>query len=162
MTHSYDTTWLVYIIWNAWLMYVKWLIIHTPSRIHAGSSSIDASNMTHSYIWHHAWMYVVCFIHIYDVTHWCMWGDSFIHVTGLMNVCDMTHSHMTVVRQVSILYVILRMRHVTSILHVNIICNIETQYYMQYWVMRTTVMCEWLNIICNIENASFRMYGWVM
>jgi len=36
-------------------------------------------DMTHSYMWHDAVMYVKRLIHIHDMTHGCMWHDSFAY-----------------------------------------------------------------------------------
>jgi len=63
--------------------YVTWLI-HT-------------CDMTHSYVWHGAFICETWRIHMCDMPYLYMWHDSFICVTWLIRMCDMTsclHLHM--------------------------------------------------------------------
>jgi len=55
---------------------------------------IHMCDMTHSYVWHDSRKRVTTLIHMCDMTHSYVWHDSFICVTCLNYIRDMTHSHM--------------------------------------------------------------------
>jgi len=55
---------------------------------------VHVCDMTHSYMWHDAFIYDTWRIHICDMTHSYMWHDAFIYVTWRIHICDMTHSYM--------------------------------------------------------------------
>jgi len=51
---------------------------------------IHMCDMTHSYVWHDAFICVTWLIHMCDMTHSYVWHDAFICVTWLIHMCDMT------------------------------------------------------------------------
>jgi len=50
-------------------------------------------DMTHSYVWHDAFICVTWLMHMCDMTHAYLWHESFICVTWRIHMCDMTHSY---------------------------------------------------------------------
>jgi len=55
---------------------------------------IHMCDITHSYVWHDAFICLTWHIRICDMTHLYMWHGAFIFATWLNHMCDMTHSYM--------------------------------------------------------------------
>jgi len=70
---------------------------HTHTRIHTYKHKNTyvpwEHAMTHSYVWHDAFICVPWRIHMCDMTHSYVWHDAFICVTWRIHICDMTHSY---------------------------------------------------------------------
>ena len=54
---------------------------------------IHMCDMTPSYVWHDSLICATWLIHMCDITHSYVWHDSFMCVTRPIHMCDMTHSY---------------------------------------------------------------------
>jgi len=108
--------------------------------------------MTHSYVWHEAFICVMWLryklrsLHKCDVTHSCMWRDSFICVTWPLHMCDVTHLYMWRDSLICVTWPV----HMCDVTH-SYIRDANRSYVWRDAFIRAT----WLIHMCDVTHFSF-------
>jgi len=124
--------------------------------------------MTHSYVWHDAFICVTWRIHMCDMTHSYVWQDAFICVTWRIHMCDMTHSY---VWHDAFICVTWRL-HMCDMTHsyvwhdafIRVISHVSLRVPWLIWTydMTHSHICNELYIRLTVLHDLFRYETWLM